>query len=476
MRSLWPSLCVFVIGGCAAAPDADGPSFPEPVVLKRNGGWCWYQDERAIVIGSKLIFGSVAGTSRDGSERGDVQVTSYDLDSGRAAGFTLAEKFQSDDHDVPALLELPDGRVLASFMTHGGSGTSADTRSMYWRISARAGDVSAWTPVRSTDVSGSISYSNLFRLGAEGGRIYNFHRSGRGETGERNPHFVVSDDNGETFVYGGRLLKWARPTAEDPSFTGIDGGRPYLKYASDGVDTIHFIATEDHPRAYDNSIYHGFLRDGRIFRSDGTEVASIDPEGVDAPSPTDLTPVFQGDHDHVAWTVDLHLDKDGHPYCVFSVQRDGAPERGNRGATSVGQDHRYYYARWDGERWHADEMAFAGTRLYQGEDDYTGLAALDPMDPYTVFISTDADPSTGEPLVSMTDGQRHYEIFRGRTGDRGQNWTWTAVTSDSTADNLRPIVPTQQGGEAILLWLHGEYRTYTDYDLDVVGLIGIDAH
>src|SRR2546422_1987348 len=31
-----------------------------------------------------------------------------------------------------------------------------------------------------------------------------------------------------------------------------NGYSPYLKYACDGVGTIHFVMTENHPRNYDN--------------------------------------------------------------------------------------------------------------------------------------------------------------------------------------------------------------------------------
>jgi hypothetical protein len=41
-------------------------------------------------------------------------------------------------------------------------------------------------------------------------------------------------------------------------------------------------------------------------------------------------------------------------------------------------------------------------------------------------------------------------------------------------DNLRPIVPRGEGREPILLWLRGTYRAYTDYDLEVVGLLSLD--
>jgi hypothetical protein len=73
--------------------------------------------------------------------------------------------------------------------------------------------------------------------------------------------------------------------------------------------------------------------------------------------------------------------------------------------------------------------------------------------------------------VSAADGKRHWEIFRGTTTDSGRTWRWQPVTRDSTADNLRPIVPRTKDRDELLLWLRGRYRSYTDYDLEVVGLL-----
>lgn len=94
-------------------------SLPAPTLLKTNGGWCWFQDERALVVRDTLVFGSVAGTTRAGGSAGDVDVTAVDLHSGRARSTPLHPKFQSDDHDTPAFLALPDGRVLATYQSHG---------------------------------------------------------------------------------------------------------------------------------------------------------------------------------------------------------------------------------------------------------------------------------------------------------------------------------------------------------------------
>ena len=118
----------------------------------------------------------------------------------------------------------------------------------------------------------------------------------------------------------------------------------------------------------------------------------------------------------------------------------------------------YHYARWDAGRWIEHEIAHAGTRLYPGEDDYTGLAALDPQDITSVYISTDADPQTGTPLISTADGQRHHEMFHGKTRDGGKTWRWTALTRNSLTDNLRPIVPIWDDPRVAVVWMRGKYH------------------
>jgi hypothetical protein len=103
-------------------------------------------------------------------------------------------------------------------------------------------------------------------------------------------------------------------------------------------------------------------------------------------------------------------------------------------------------------------MAYAGTRLHPGEDDYTGLVALDPKDPGVVYIATDADPVRSTPLVSAADGARHHELFRGTSDDGGRTWRWAPITSDSPVDNLRPIVPKWDDRRTALVWMRGTYR------------------
>jgi hypothetical protein len=124
-------------------------------------------------------------------------------------------------------------------------------------------------------------------------------------------------------------------------------------------------------------------------------------------------------------------------------------------------DHRFFYARYTRDAWNTHELAKAGGCLYSPENDYTGLAALDPNDPDRLFISTNIDPRIDIALP-------HYEIFQGTTSNGGSSWTWLPITYESSVDNLRPVVP--RGARTVLLWMRGEYNSYTNYNTCIVGL------
>ncbi len=253
-----------------------------------------------------------------------------------------------------------------------------------------------------------MTYSNLFRLTKENGgkgRIYDFYR------GEQwNPNFIFSDDDGETWSYGGKLI--------------AHEGRPYVKYAGNGVNEIHFVFGEGHPNEYapGTGIYHAYYRGGNLYRSDGTMIAALGDGPI---APRQATQVFAGDPADIAWACDLHLDSRGRPFLAYSVSKD-----------RQGNDHRYRYARWDGQRWQDHEIAYAGSRLYAGEVHYMGNASLDPQNPDELYISTNADPTSGQPLLGNADGKRHWEIFRGLTHDGGATWIWSPVTANSTVQQL----------------------------------------
>jgi len=416
-----------------------------------NAAWCWFQDPRAIVDtsppgGPRLLVSTVSARDRTDEigmdARGDNDLYVMDLSTREIERVKLHRGLSQDDHNVAALYQREDGRYLAVYADHHRENQS------YWRIS-EPDDPLTWSEPGRFDSPEPVTYSNLFEADPKAGDpvLLNFRR-----TIGFDPNLMVSDDEGSSWAYGGRLLE--------------GDGRPYVQYAQ-GNGMVHFIATDQHPRDADNSVYHGMTDGVAIYDSFG---AVIDADLIEAPAtlPHELTRLHDGAPDSVGWSVDIEIDDTGNPVAVFSVQKDGAAFKGQHGRP--GLDHRYHYARFDGKKWQVSEMAFAGTALYPFEEDYTGLAAIAPDDPSTVVISTNAHPVTGTPLISTADGQRHWELFRGTTDDHGKTWSWTPVTANSTVDNLRPVIPQWDGGQA-LLWMRGSYSTWREWDTQLVGLI-----
>ena len=406
-----------------------------------NGAWSWFEDERCIVDanapgGPRLLVSSVSSAADGDDESGDIDVTWLNMLDESTGHFELKNRFQRDDHDSAALWVRPDGRYLAVFAGH-----TSDPYTR-WRISTNPHDPSAWETEQTFYHSNNTTYSNVhFLPGDNGGagRLYNFSRILNWD-----PSVMTSDDHGSTWSGTGKLITM-----------GGGSDRPYVRYFSNG-DRIHFITTEEHPRDYDNSVYHGYVKDGVSYDSDGNVIDSdiFDSSG---PLPTAFTPVFLtgtvfgATTMRRAWTIDVAIDGDD-PVVLFIARA--------RGSTV---DHRFFYGRYSaGSGWTVYEIAHAGGYLYAAEDDYTGLASIDPDDPNVIVLSSDIDPRDGSATA-------RYELYRGRTSDGGATWTWIPLTENSTEDNLRPLVPSfTDGFERVMVWMRGTYTTYTSWDTQAV--------
>jgi hypothetical protein len=417
---------------------ADGDSVPIGPT-DRTAAWTWFTDERAIVDGDvgggpRVLVGCV--TSGD-ARGGDVGVRWRDFGAGTTGSCTLHERFEQDDHDCPALFLRPDGRYLAVYAKHG---TDALTR---WRVSSAPHDPTAWEPERTLDNGAETTYANVYRLPDDGatGRTYCFTR-----TTNWDPNVLVSTDQGSSWSHGGRLLR-----------RGDGGQRPYVRYASDGA-AIHLTTTDEHPRAFENGLYHGYVRDGRLFDTSGTvrHEDVLDGDAA-APTPDDLTTVFEprttidGTELTRAWSVDVAVGADGTPVTVFQARAGDDPD-----------DHRYLYARHDGGTWSVAQVAQAGPGFYEPEKDYTGLATLDPTDPSRLVVSTPIDPRDATALD-------RYALFAGATPDGGATWEWTPIDPDATTDDRRPLVAADDAGRTAIVWMRGAYETYRSWETTAVG-------
>ena len=167
--------------------------------------------------------------------------------------------------------------------------------------------------------STSLTYSNIYKLSGEANRIYDFYR---GLDGSFKPSYAYSDDSGQTWTSGNVII-------QVPSTGTLQ--RPYVRYVSNGTDTVHFIYGEGHPRDLDTSLYHLYYKGGALYRSDGTRIAALS-EGLSVP--TLGTRIFQADSQHVAWASDLVLDSQSRPVVTYSVQMNSAGLPTGQGATT----------------------------------------------------------------------------------------------------------------------------------------------
>lgn len=412
----------------------------EPIVFMKNSGWCWYEDPRAIIHKDKLVIGGV-----EGNGDGAAVVGVYDLKKQQILGRTVVNpKFNRDDHNSPVFYARPDGSLLTVYARH-----HADKLHLY-RISD-PNDYLMWSDEylfrHDYESAGNVSYMNLYYLSEEE-TLYNFFRGIR-----YNPSFITSSDHGRI---------WGNPTHLIAN-EGKGSQRPYARYTSNNRDTIHISFTDAHPRDFGTSIYYAAFRGGNFHSADGSLIKNLKQDGPLRPSEAEK--IFQGGGRSgrgvnlsaplSAWTASIALDGTGRPHLGYTLYLSNT-------------DHRFRMAVFDGNRWIDREVAYAGKCLYDQESSYTGLIAMDPLDPTRVVISSDVDPATGQ-----SKGGTH-EIYHARVtpGDDIKTIIWEPLTRQSPEGvrNIRPLILNTDNCR-ITLWQRGRFNTYMDYNLDTVGLL-----
>ncbi len=413
------------------------------IQFNNNGGWCWYQDERVIVDPQKgeLIIGSIAS---GGGRSAQVEIVNWNIANGQGVRHHIDTMSYADDHDAPAIIKTADGQYAAMWAGH-----NNDCNSYYSVYNG-----SSWSSVRSynwsshgcpTSSGNRITYANMWYLGDT---IHSFVRSV-----ETSPNYLYSNDDGQSWNFGGRLTS-------TPQVGYVAG---YYKYWGNNSNRIDFLGTEAHPRNFDNSLYHGYRQGSMNYNSFG-QVIDSDATDSSAENINKYTKVFSTGMtingvklDH-AWNADIVRYEDGTIAAIGSARVSGTG--------SSDPDKRLLFFRFDGNSWKTTYLARAGTKLYNDEQDYTGLGALDPDNPNVIYISTPYNPNTDE-----GDYYGKKEIWKGVTCDGGQTFTWEAVTANSTMDNIRPVVPKWDKDNTALLWMRGTYNSAQSYDTDIVGVL-----
>ena len=392
--------------------DRSGQSFKS---LTDEGAWFWYPDPKAVYYEGKhrrTYFGWV-------NKAASIRVGCYDHETKQVTEVTLREKLNPDSHSVPALLVRPDGRLIAFYAKH------YDKKATLYRVSKEPEDISSWGDEMEVDTNGGYSdFVNAVQLAKEGDKIYLFRR-------------------GDNFSVYSDAVHWTPARKLIQRWKEKRGHAPYLKVASNGQDTIHLAFTDAHPTELNNSVYYACYRNGTFYKADGSKIRDVESLPLNS---AEADRVYDANRSGVtAWLWDIATTGSGDPVITYVAY----PEVG---------DHRYRYARWNGNRWEDHEVVRAGPGITQctPEGYYSGGIIVDHANPSIVYLS------------KYTKGV--FEIERWVTTDEGATWTSEKITSGSKKDNFRPMVPHgYRGGDVGLIWMYGDYMNfdgakYGDYD------------
>jgi len=376
-----------------------------------DGGWSWFGDPRAIFHAGRYRRTYVGWVSRDG----ELTVASFDHVSRHVERFVLRSGLGVDDHGSPGMLMGPDGLLTVYY---GGPRRAT----MHYRRANNPEDVTSWGPERTlpTNTRGDLGYTypNPIHLSAER-RTYLFWRGGQWW-----PAFSRRPTGG----------KWSQAR----TILRIPGQRPYLKFHSDGVRTIHIAYTEGNPGSFVNSVYYLRFEGDAFYRADGGRVARLADLPL-APSAGDR--VYDARPGGVrAWVWDIAARRDGRPVIVYVLLPDGS------------SDCTYMFAEWTSGAWERHRIVDAGARLGH----YAPGISFDHENPNVVVLSR----KVGDRCV----------VERWRTADRGATWHHRRIDTGSLeGDSLRPIAPRGSVVERDVVWMQGRYLGFTDYRTDIVG-------
>lgn len=410
MKPLWWQLLILMISFSAIAQEKT----THYQIVASDGAWCWYSDPRAVYHKGKtenIYFTYI-------NSKGDVLIGARNQKTKAVTNFVLHEKLQIDDHDVPSILILPDGKLMVFYTEHNGR--------FFIRKSKYPEDISAWDEERIIPFGGKkITYSHPVMLRNEKNRIYMFWRGS-----DWRPSMAYSDDLGETWSKSQGLIK-----------NKNIHNRPYLKVCSDNKSRIDFAFTDGHPGSEPtNSLYHMYYEAGKFYQSNGEFIALTTQLPI---KPNVVRKVYDATKDSIrCWISDIALTADKKPVLVYTRY----PKE---------TDHRYHYAQWDGNHWQDEELTAAGPSMCvvpegvkNTEPFYSGGISLDHSNPANVYLALKKDKT--------------FEIERWHLRDK--KWLITPITTNSDENNYRPVVAANgPAKKTFLLWMTGQYQHYTKF-------------
>ena len=402
-------------------------------VIANEGAWCWFADPRAIHYANdaKSIDITLLGYI---DIRGSIKATQIDWLTGTRTEVLIRAAHESDDHDNPTFLVLPDERIMVFYSYHSKS-------TMFYRVSKRPGDITSMGPEKQMAFDYKTTYPSPFILSDDPDHIWICWRGGE------NWHPTIArttlpDENDDVqIVYGPKQMVQST------------GARPYAKYQSNGKDKLYVTYTTGHPdNEMPNWVYFN------VIDINGGDPVLKDLEGAtlkriaDGPFNVSKTDTYKTSYpqtiidaptDKRDWVWQTALDKDEHPVVLFTRLDDARTT------------HNFYYTRWTGTDWKETNLGYAGHAFHKNwssrERCYSSGMALDPDTITNIYVSLPT--KEGEVNVNGV-----YELWKYVIDDEGNISSKAQLTFDSKKNNVRPyVLPGSAGAPLRLAWMNGDY-------------------
>lgn len=390
-----------------------------------EGAWCWFADPRAMHVENGQTNATYMGYI---DVHGSIKATQVDFKNNKTNEVLIRSYFQPDDHNNPAFLALPDGRIMIFYSRH------TDEPCFYYRISKKPGDITSLGDEKVLKTANNTTYPNPFILSDDPDHIYLCWRG-------INWHPTVAqlsmpDENDNcSWTWGPKQMVQST------------GARPYAKYISNGKDKIYVSYTTGHPdNEYPNWLYfNAFNINSRQMEDiNGKVLSSVDngpfkvnkTESFANTYPATIVDKTSNSRD---WLWNIAFDKNGNPAIGMVKINNGK------------DSHDYYYAKWNGSKWTQTFLANGGGHFHQTpttERCYSGGMAIDRDNPETVYCSVPVEGKYG----------KVYEIMKYTLDENGKVTNEEAITHDSKLNNVRPYVIEGTNDSPLrVTWMNGLY-------------------
>jgi hypothetical protein len=419
--------------------------------ITKDAIYTWYAEPKAMYYEGTHKRTYMTWNTSTGTKG----IAYYDHDTKDTFVTTLPPMpYGADDHNHPAIIARPDGRIVIFCTGHDG-GTITEL------ISKNPEDITSWQTAINPGGNGGYCYPNAIFLKGEGtqGRMYLFFRDNAGGypdgTVVWEPCFCFSDDWG---------LTWSR---KYHMFTG-GSYKPYCKYASDDSTEIHVVVERENRQGNSavKPIYFMKYKGGNWYCANGRQLATMATLPV---HDYNMDTIFYANRFGCSNTCyDLALDANRNPVTVMDMFKD----------TSINI---YWYMRWTGTTWF--KTPFVNSGMYRGcQSGFAAGVTLDHENPSNVYLCRQMLKPSATPFNMADTSYTNYktnlkatcwttpayphELEKWTTPDGGATWDTMPITRNTNSTtymntNCLPCVPRHHkaGTKIEVMWLNGIYQS-----------------